>query len=690
MSIVRFIAIALSSFAFAAFASDSDERAIGEGRKGVFSPDGTKLAFEAVRNGRLAVGVMPSSGGNIKWIRSDKGFAGFPAWTSDGALIYTYSLASNTSFVAVRNNPMDDGANLWLWKKGRHVQLTHGRVFDYGASVASDGTIWFSTSRGEENGTGPKRLCVSHMASLSLRGGGIKIRRHISPNHNAGVMQPCVSPDGKSLLWSEVRNFWTNWRVIAAPVDMVGEESVCTDTKYCLTNPEKSSCHSPRWSNDGSKICYSGFLHGDPGWCVYVRDMVSGRTRRVCVGENPCFSPDGRRIVYDRNGRLYVRSLDEAKVSRPSFEKIAQVDHWDFGKQFDIETAKGVHNIIDHVMRTKPDTLAWRVTGGSMPRHVSREESVERLVAPFSQVRIPDGGVRTGHVRLFGVSPAENVYSAASKECAKRKLGFCAYWPYEENHWHVSKIGCWNIAHPQFWCANTNRTPWVGRCSVSFPEVVAHKLRLLDEILAAGPDTLYVEAWRTGGWGVRNEYVQPNIDVWNSRYPGEPLPPPTDKRWIALVAERQYSFFCSVRRHLDGTGRKIRFLLGIYDRHADPDAMYRERGIDWRRLARNGIIDGIVIMAYDPDPKHPLESTRTFYRSVARDKGDCQLFCPVSEYCQIKKRGIGDYARMLGVSKREATRILLNLAHEVKADGILMECVDYNNYTDEMCEELNK
>jgi hypothetical protein len=95
-------------------------------------------------------------------------------------------------------------------------------------------------------------------------------------------------------------------------------------------------------------------------------------------------------------------------------------------------------------------------------------------------------------------------------------------------------------------------------------------------------------------------------------------------------------------------------------------------------------------MAYDPDPKHPLESTRAFYRSVARDKGKCQLFCPVSEYCQIKKRGIGDYARMLGVSKREATRILLNLAHEVKADGILKECVDYNNYTDEMCEELNK
>ena len=94
-------------------------------------------------------------------------------------------------------------------------------------------------------------------------------------------------------------------------------------------------------------------------------------------------------------------------------------------------------------------------------------------------------------------------------------------------------------------------------------------------------------------------------------------------------------------------------------------------------------------MSFDPDPKRPLESTRELYESVARDKRKSQLFCPVSEYCQTRKRGIADYAKMLGVSNVEATKILLNLAREVNADGILMECVDYNNYTDEMCEVLN-
>ena len=87
------------------------------------------------------------------------------------------------------------------------------------------------------------------------------------------------------------------------------------------------------------------------------------------------------------------------------------------------------------------------------------------------------------------------------------------------------------------------------------------------------------------------------------------------------------------------------------------------------------------------DPKRPLESTKELYELVAKDKGRCQLFCPVSAYT-FQKSGIANYAEWLGVSKGEATRKLLELAREVKADGILMECVDYRNYTPEMCEAL--
>ena len=666
------------------------EKPIARGRRGVFSPDGAKIAFEAVRNGRLSVGIVSAEGGSVTWISPESGFAGFPAWASGNSVIYTCSLASNTTFEAVRRTPPDDGANLWLWKDGENRQLTKGRVFDYGASVTPDGTIWFVTTRGEEKADFRRSgggLCKVHLATMPVGGETVSIASRFT-KLNSGFGLPSVSPDGKRLLWGEVRGFRGNWRIATCPVSALAAEAESNSSLKYVTGVS-ASCHSPRWSSDGRKICYTGFRAGDPGWCIYVHDMDRGQVRRICAGENPCFSPDGERVLYDRGGRLYIRPLAERESTRLTFEKIALVDHWDFGGRFDTESTDGVVGIMEHVMRTRPDTIAWRVNGGSMPRFFGAEERIENLVAPFNSVRLPDGRDIAGHSRLFGGGVGIDSLRSASSECVGRGLGFCAYWPYEENHHFSSKVGGWNLSHPEFWCSRTNGVPWVGRCSVAFSEVAEHKLRLLDDILAANPDTLYIEAWRTGGWTVRDEYVQPNIDAWKSRYPGEPFPEHSDPRWISLVAESQYRFFRSVRRRLDASGRKVRFLFGIYCRYGEEDPMYAEKGIDWRRMAKDGIIDGIVIMAFDPDPKRPIESTRELYRNVAKSKGSCQLFCPVSEYCQNRKRGIADYAKMLGVTNGEATRILLKLAHEVQADGILMECVDYNNYTDEMCEALN-
>ena len=227
----------------------------------------------------------------------------------------------------------------------------------------------------------------------------------------------------------------------------------------------------------------------------------------------------------------------------------------------------------------------------------------------------------------------------------------------------------------------------MGRASIAFPEVRAHKLRLLDEILASGPDSIYIDPWRTGGWTMADEDVKPNLDAWRAKYPGEESPTPDDPRWIALVAEVQHAFFRDVRKDLDASGRKVRFLFGVHAVSKTENLLWSKKGIDWRRLVREDVIDGIVIGSVQADPKRPLESTKELYELVAKDKGRCQLFCPVSAYT-FQKSGIANYAEWLGVSKAEATRKLLELAREVKADGILMECVDYRNYTPEMCDAL--
>ena len=275
------------------------EARVCEGRRGVFSPDASRIAFECERGGRLAVGVVPVKGGDAEWVVSGPGNAGQPAWAADGSLVYTYCHDTNTALAAVQRKATDGGANIWRWKGGRAEQLTFGRAFDYSPSAAPDGTVWFVTTRGEEKsslrGTG---LCKAHVAALApgTTNLGIKVQYAKS---NTGAMQPTVSPSGRLLLWGEMRGFRGNWRVVAASVDNL-EKAVA------LTPPD-AACHSPRWSPDGRRVCYTGYHVGDPGWCVYVQELVSGAETRVCEGRNPCFSPDGRNLVYDRDGQLFMR-----------------------------------------------------------------------------------------------------------------------------------------------------------------------------------------------------------------------------------------------------------------------------------------------------------------------------------------------------------------------------------------------
>ena len=57
------------------------EARVCEGRRGVFSPDGSRIAFECERGGRLAVGFVPVKGGDAEWVASG------PAANGAGATI---------------------------------------------------------------------------------------------------------------------------------------------------------------------------------------------------------------------------------------------------------------------------------------------------------------------------------------------------------------------------------------------------------------------------------------------------------------------------------------------------------------------------------------------------------------------------------------------------------------------------
>ena len=159
------------------------------------------------------------------------------------------------------------------------------------------------TTRGAQSAT-LKNLCTAHIAAWAPGTRDAEVRLRF-PKSNNGAMSPTVSPDGRQLLWSEMRGFRGNWRLVVAPVSDLAKGRALT--------PPDASCHSPRWSPDGRRVCYTGYRVGDPGWCVYVQDVATGAKTRVCEGRNPCFSPDGKTLLYDRDGSLFTRPVEEVR-----------------------------------------------------------------------------------------------------------------------------------------------------------------------------------------------------------------------------------------------------------------------------------------------------------------------------------------------------------------------------------------
>ncbi len=99
-------------------------------------------------------------------------------------------------------------------------------------------------------------------------------------------------------------------------------------------SPPALAALSPRWHPDGRTICFTGFRAGDPGWGVWVADLPSGKIRRLCAGENPCFSPDGASIAYDCGGMIRVRPFgpgDEPDATLPDIreEDAPEAIAWD-------------------------------------------------------------------------------------------------------------------------------------------------------------------------------------------------------------------------------------------------------------------------------------------------------------------------------------------------------------------------
>lgn len=377
----------------------------------------------------------------------------------------------------------------------------------------------------------------------------------------------------------------------------------------------------------------------------------------------------------------WVALLVCSSQSLAAFDVVALVDSLDFAKHYDIETATGTVQVLEHVLLTHANDIWWRDKSGGRVRYPSKCETWPVSEAPFEKRRLPSEDIY-GYLRLE--SPRGNEFPTVREECLKRRLGFGIHTTLEENHWCSTFASNWTLAHPQYWGCTRGGEPWMGCCSIMHPEVVAHKLEMVDERLALKPQKIMLDFWRNGDWTYAREYTAPALAEWKRLHGDEPVPSATDPRWQKMVGAHFDDYLRKFSAKCRAAG--VEFIVGVpgVDDKDDSALRIRYSGFAWRHLAKEGVLDAVYVMSVAYDRKDPFGSTERIYRDVMANCGKAKVYFPVASY-NFEKCGIGEYAKLAHMSEAEATRRLMHLARKVGARGVVLECVDYMNYSPAIC-----
>lgn len=370
-------------------------------------------------------------------------------------------------------------------------------------------------------------------------------------------------------------------------------------------------------------------------------------------------------------------------LAAATFEILPLVDESDWSERFDIERTNGVVKVLDEVMRTHPTTILWRDKGAGRYWIPTDEERSPTGEQPLDKRLIPVNG-SFGYLRLD--RPDFAMFPFLGEESRRRNVGFGFHTGFEENHQIPCSEPNWNVMHPEFWCRIRSGMPRQASVSLAFPEVMAHKLRLVDERLKYAPEIVFLDLHRAGGWSVDLEYVKPVCDRWRAKYCCEPPENAHDPRWIALCSEDVMRYFRAFAAKCRAKG--TRFLLGIQKVELGYDYMWDRYGIDWRTLAKEGAIDGLVVMGVKPDKARAFESTKEILSAVKADCGATPLYFQASSY--NSNNGFNTYKTWTGLDTVTCMRRMIEIAKEVGCRGVILECVDPGHYADAHCEVLQK
>lgn len=257
------------------------------GYKGMFL---SKLAFVSTATGNKEICMSDYDGFNVQQITSDRSIAVFPRWSPQGDMI---------SF----NSYKERGRHLYVKDvfsgKVRRVSDRKGLI---GGSWAPDGkSIALTLSEGDNQ----------DVFTIDLGG---KVISRVTSHWGINV-SPTFSPDGSKIAFVSDRS--------GSPQIYVRALSAGTEERITFNGNYNTS---PSWSRL-NRIAFCGMYEGH--YEVFTIDPDGRNLRRLTENqgnnEDPCWSPDGRYIVFSssREGgfHLYVMNANGQNQRRVTFLK---------------------------------------------------------------------------------------------------------------------------------------------------------------------------------------------------------------------------------------------------------------------------------------------------------------------------------------------------------------------------------
>lgn len=256
---------------FAMKPDGSNKSRLTDGDAPCWSPDGTKIAFSAKKNGNIDIYYMNADGSNIIRLTTNPAYDGGPSWSPDGSMLAFESERSGSSQVWRTNVEKGNwGYNLTQLTK----DTSHKRVNNFLSWSPNGLWIAFEADRDRDDpeiylanavdGTNQQRLTFTRALDEV----------------------PSWFPDSKQIVFSSDMHGKPqsgNYDIYIIDVDGSDVRRITTTTG-AASNP----CVSP----DGSKIVYDYNL-GDGSRKSEIYIMNPDGSNPVCLGKgsNPAWSP---------------------------------------------------------------------------------------------------------------------------------------------------------------------------------------------------------------------------------------------------------------------------------------------------------------------------------------------------------------------------------------------------------------